>query len=470
MADVTQQFRDRSTERPKAAWIELLSLAAPTVAQMASYTLMQFIDTWLLSRHGTSRATGLEPTAASNSGMFSFSLISLGFGALILVNTLVSQSFGRGDRKDCGRYMWQGIWMGGMYWLLMLLLTPWAPALFRVMGHEPRLVAMEAAYLRIMIFGAILKLTQVTLSQFMLGIDRPMAVLYATLGGVSLNAVAAWALINGRLGLPMLGIRGSAWGQIFGMFVEMAVLIAVCLRREIRTTYGLAKARFDRPAFMTLLKVGLPSGVQLSSDVMAWTLFSVWVMAPFGTDTMAANTFTFRFNAVSFMPAYGIGTAVTAVVGRYIGRGEPQIAVQRAHLGFCFAGVYMILCGIVFFVGRRWLLELFTQNPHILQIGSMMLIYAAIYQFFDAMYIIYNGALRGAGDTLVAGMTTAGLCWGVTVLGAGSVARFCPQFGPAGPWAAATLYGIVLGLFMFIRFYIGPWRKIRLGPTPLLAS
>jgi MATE family multidrug resistance protein len=221
---------------------------------------------------------------------------------------------------------------------------------------------------------------------------------------------------------------------------------------------------------MTLLKVGVPSGVQFASDILAWSLFSVWVMAPFGTDTMAANTFTFRFYSVSFMPAYGFSTAVTALVGRYIGRGEPEIALQRANLGFRFTSVYMLLCGIVFFVGRRWLLELFTQNPHILKIGSMMLIYAALYQFFDAMYIVYYGALRGAGDTLIPGVATALLCWGVTVLGARTIARLYPQFGPAGPWAAATLYGIVLGLFMYIRFYAGPWRKIRLGPTPLLAS
>jgi MATE family multidrug resistance protein len=352
----------------------------------------------------------------------------------------------------------------------MLLLIPFAPAMFHMLGHEAPLVDMEATYLRIMIFGAILMLTKTTLSQFMLGIDRPMAVLNAALCGVGVNAVAAWVLINGRWGFPMLGIRGSAWGQNCGLFIEMTVLIAMSLRREVRATYGLASARFHLPAFMTLLKVGIPSGVQFASDVLAWSLFSVWVMAPFGTDTMAANTFTFRFYSVSFMPAYGLSTAVTALVGRYIGRGEPEAALERANLGFRFTSVYMLLCGIFFFVGRRWLLELFTQNPHILQIGSMMLIYAALYQFFDAMYIVYYGALRGAGDTLIPGMATAVLCWGVTVLGARGVARLYPQFGPAGPWAAATFYGIVLGSFMYARFSFGPWRKIRLGPTPVLAT
>src|SRR5579872_1319364 len=85
--------------------VELLQLAGPTVAQMASYTVMQFIDTWMLASLGTD-----EPTAAGNAGIFAFSLVSLGVGTLFVVNTLVSQSFGRKDEQACGRYLGQGIW------------------------------------------------------------------------------------------------------------------------------------------------------------------------------------------------------------------------------------------------------------------------------------------------------------------------------------------------------------------------
>ena len=44
--------------------------------------------------------------------------------------------------------------------------------------------------------------------------------------------------------------------------------------------------------------------------------------------------------------------AVTALVGRYIGMGRPDIAVRRAHLGFAVTGTYMFACGVFFFVFR----------------------------------------------------------------------------------------------------------------------
>src|ERR1700722_35680 len=85
--------------------VELLSLALPTVAQMVSYTAMQFIDVWILSRLG-----GAAPTAVSNAGLMAISALSFGMGITIIVNTLVSQAFGRGQWLDCGKYLWQGIW------------------------------------------------------------------------------------------------------------------------------------------------------------------------------------------------------------------------------------------------------------------------------------------------------------------------------------------------------------------------
>jgi MATE family multidrug resistance protein len=183
-------------------------------------------------------------------------------------------------------------------------------------------------------------------------------------------------------------------------------------------------------------------------------------MAPLGTTVMAANTFMLRYMTLSFMPAFGIGIAVTALVGRYLGMGRLDLARQRADLGFKVAAFYMVICGIVFFVGRFRLIGLFSSDPQVLHFGAILLIYAAIYQFFDAMYIIYNGALRGAGDTFVPAVTTAGLCWGISVFGGWMIARSHPQWGPAGPWTIASVYGIILGFFMLVRFRRGQWKAI----------
>ena len=443
--------------QPRRPTVEMLLLAGPTVIQMASYTLMQFIDTWMLSRVGP-----VPATAAANSGLLAFSVISLGVGVLSIVNTLVSQNFGQRDYPSCGRYLWQGLWFSLLFSLLIVPSLFIVAPMFRVFGHEPALAGMETAYLRIVLAATLIKLVGNSTAQFLLAVNRPNQVLIATLCGVTTNAVFAWMMIFGHGGFEAMGIRGAAWAQNIGVMVETGVLMSFALRPHVRKTFNVLDW-VPRPREMkTLMVVGLPAGVQFVCDILAWSIFSVLVMNQFGTPAMAANSFVMRYMSVSFMPAVGISIAVTALVGRYIGMGRPDLAERRTHLGFFVTAGYMMSCGLAFFLGRNSLIGFFTKDPEILRIGSMLMVFIAVYQFFDALYIIYNGALRGAGDTFMPAVVTGVLNWGISVAGGFAVARLWPQAGPAGPWAAATLYGIALGLFIYLRFRRGAWKLIAL--------
>jgi MATE family multidrug resistance protein len=449
--------RDWPRDRPI---VEMLRLAGPTVAQMASYTTMQFIDTWMLAHLGVD-----APTAAGNAGIFAFAVISFGMGILFIVNTLVSQAFGQGNYSHCGRYLWQGVWVSVVFAVFALLATPFVDRIFAASGHTPYLAELETTYLKIVLGATLVKMIGTAAGQFLLAINRPNLVLISAVGGVSVNAIAAWAMVFGHLGFAPMGVRGAAWAQNIGVTVEMLMLVAFVVTPSVRIKFNALDWRFRWAEFKTLVTVGAPAGLQIVADVVAWSLFIVLVMAPLGNGAMAANTFMFRYMSVSFMPAFGIGQAVTALVGRYIGRGEPDVAVQRAHLGFKVAAVYMLACGVAFFVARHSLMSVFTNDREVARIGATLMIFAAIYQFFDAMYIVYNGGLRGAGDTFVPAVGTALLCWSITVGGGLIVSRHFPQFGAAGPWTVATIYGAILGVFMYARFVRGKWRAIQLEPN-----
>jgi MATE family multidrug resistance protein len=126
-------------------------------------------------------------------------------------------------------------------------------------------------------------------------------------------------------------------------------------------------------------------------------------------------------------------------------------------------GVYILACGIVFVVGRVALIRLFTAEEQVVRIGAIYLVFAAIYEISDALYIVYSGALRGAGDTFVPTVVMASLCWSMMVAGGYCMARFVPQAGFGGPWAVACVYGWILGVYMLRRFTGGKWRGIHLA-------
>jgi MATE family multidrug resistance protein len=280
--------------------------------------------------------------------------------------------------------------------------------------------------------------------------------------GVSCNALAAYVMVFGRFGVSPMGVTGAALAQVIGTFVEMITLVYFAMRGPNRAVFNALDWRLRWHEFRTLVNVGVGSGLQFFAEVLAWSLFMNWVMAQLGTHEMEAMALMLRYLVVSFLPALGISAAVTALVGRYIGMKRPDLAMHRAHLGFKVTLVYFAACMVVYILGRRPLMEIFTTDPEVVRLGMILLIFTAFYQIFDGMFIVYCGALRGAGDTFVPAVVTAGLCWGVMVFGGYCMARLFPQMSVAGPWTAASVYGVALGMFMLIRFQRGRWRAIHL--------
>lgn len=433
---------------------ELLILAVPTVLQMLAYTIEQFTDTLMLSR-----VSDLHATAAGNAGGVVFAFISFGFGVLMLINAQVSQAFGAKKLHDCGPHLWQGVWFALVYSALMVPLMFAAPTIFAAMGHPAELVALEVSYFNVSIALLAVKMLAIAAGQFMLAVNRPNVVLVAASAGMVLNILVNWLLIFGNWGFPALGVAGAAWGTNAAVLCELTIVCGVLMTAAMRKTYNVLALRFDRAKFGELLRIGIPSGFQITGDVVAWTMFLSVVMAFYGPAAMAANIYMIQFMKLSFMPAFGLSSAVTALVARYVGAGQPDVSEQRAHLGFKVAAAYMFLCGIAFFLLRDDLMHLFTSDPEIIRIGALLMIFCCIFQFFDAMFIIYIGALRGVKDTFVPACVQIALCWMLIVCGGLAIAKFAPGLGVGGPWTVACLYCVILGVYLMMRFRNGHWRK-----------
>ena len=190
----------------------------------------------------------------------------------------------------------------------------------------------------------------------------------------------------------------------------------------------------------------------------------------FGTDDMTAGWIALGYLNLSFMPAIGLNVAVNSIVGKYIGAGKPDVAAARARVGVLIAMIYMTICAAVFVIFREdmvgWFVSGSELDPErkaaIIALGSKFLVLVALFQTVDALGIVYSGALRGAGDTVWPGIITAIYSW-VLIVGGGWVAvTFFPQLGSLGPWIAAALYVVLIGITMVFRFESGKWRSIDL--------
>jgi multidrug resistance protein, MATE family len=484
---------------------EMMIIAAPAVASMMSFSIMQFVDRWMCSRLVGPEAMG----AVGNGGMASWIPGAVMMGTLGVINTYVSQNLGAGKPERGAVYAWAGVWISMVAYLVALV--PYAiffPHAFEFMrgtlGLQPvsdHLHSIETLYGRILVLGMCITLAARAIGHWFYGMHKPYVVMFSTIAGNLVNLVVSYALIKlamGRDDLPLesrefYAVGGAAVGTVIGLAVELAIPLWLFLSKSYHQKY--ATRTSWKPAIkpaLDILRIGWPGGVMFGNEMVCWWIFMSGYVATFdaGSDAPVhtpAGQITHQYLMLSFMPAVGISIATTAIVGRCIGAGRTDLAEARAWLGVRITMIYMGLCALCFvFFGpsmvRLWIPGDVTaeQAQEIVRLGTWMLICAATFQLFDGLAITISGALRGAGDTVWPGVYTVVLSWGLIVGGGRLAIEYLPQLSSFGPWIAASLYIIALSLALLARFRSGKWKLIKVidragkseaeGGAPALAS
>ena len=445
---------DILTQRQMA--LRLLVLAAPIIATNISRTAMSFIDFVMVSELGTDAQAAVMPA-----GLVLQCVIAFGVGTMAAVNTYASQSLGRGRLSDCSAYAWQGLYLSLI--LGVLALPAWfaVEPFFTWVDHGPKVVPLQVVYAQIGIFGIGPTIAAAALAHFFTGVHKPGVGLVSVLISNLLNVAANYALIFGHWGFPKMGIAGAAWGTLAAVLCQMLILLCWWMLPAFGARFGAWHTwRPNGARLKGLLLVGLPVGGQFSVDLLTWTIYTLFLIGQFGKEQLAANNICFKFLEISFMPAVGLGMALTATIGKAIGQGRRDLARMYVRLGMIFTSSYMGVVGIAMILFRHELPGLLTQDESVLAWAAPMMILGGCFQVFDGMTIVFNGALRGAGDTAWPAVATV-VCAAVVLLGGGYLlALVFPAWGCLGPWMMATLYIIVLGTILWARFASGRWERV----------
>jgi len=249
---------------------------------------------------------------------------------------------------------------------------------------------------------------------------------------------------------------------VIAMAFQALLLQALFMSGDVRREYGTRRAwRFEWTKARELFRIGWPAGVAEFLDVASWSVFTSFIVGGFGTVQLGAHTAAINFMHLTFIPAIGIGMAITPVVGRWLGGGDYRRAKRRAYTATKLAIVIMITIGTTLAVFGPWLMRIFSADPEVIRLGHVLLILAAVFAGFDAVNIVLYGALRGAGDTR----------WTMVTLAIGAYCGCLPLswffahvvgLEARGAWIGAALYIMGLcGVFLW-RFQSEAWRSIRI--------
>jgi putative MATE family efflux protein len=385
----------------------VLTLAMPIIGENLLQTLVGAVDTFMVARLGAAAVAGVG--IGFELVFFIISILSaIDIGATVLV----SQAIGAGQQERANRLARQAIVWG------LLLAVPVsiamfvaAPTVIGLFGAAPDVTAAATIYLQVTAATSIALFLSFVCGAVLRGAGDSRTPLQAAVLANVVNVIVAYVLIFGHLGLPALGVAGSALGAAAGRSLGAAYMLVMMARGHKAISLG---GHWGwRPRLTTarqLLTLGVPAAMEqvLSSGAF---MVLVGVVSLIGTHALAAQQITFTALSLAFLPAFGFSIAATALVGQSIGARVPADARKATRIALRWALIWMGIGGVLAFLFSERIMNIFSADPAVIGAGTGALRSLSIALPFWGLWFVSSGSLRGSGDTRTPLLIGASTMW-----------------------------------------------------------
>ena len=420
------------------------ALAWPLVVAELGWMLQGAVD---LVMAGPLGAAAIGACTLGN--MVFYPVAVCGTGVLLGMDTLVAQSFGAEDLRDCRKTLVNGVW-------LSLVLTPpliailWAlMPLMSAVGTNPRVLAHFGPYYKALIWSILPLFLYSAFRRYLQALNIVKPVTWSLLIANLVNVAGNYALMFGHWGAPAMGLEGSAWST-FGSRVFMAVFLFAAIlwheRRSRRAHEPLLSEISWKPELGRigrLVALGLPAAGQIGVEGGIFSLATV-MLGKMDEVSLAAHSIALNVVSTTFMVPLGISSAAAVRVGQAVGRKDPHGVAVSGWAAVLMGALFMGSAGLSLWLIPRWIVLLFSGDPAVITAGVALLQIAAVFQLFDGFQVVTTGALRGLGDTRTPMLAHFAGYW-VIGLPISYVLGFRFGWGARGIWTGLSTALVLIG-------------------------
>lgn len=443
-------MRDLTTGSiPRHLVVFSLPMLAGSVLQVA-YSLVNAF--WVGKFLGTSALA-----AVTVSQPVIFVLIAVAAGLTLATNILIAQSVGAHRWERVKEAVQTSIILvGGISLFFLAIGMVLVKQLLSFVNTPPDIFPMASTYLRIFLWTLPFTFGIFLLGSMLRGIGDSQTPVYFQTVSVVLNAILDPLLMFGKLGLPALGLNGTAWATIISQVIAVVALVIYVARARPLVSPDWGHLRIDGATAGALLTLGLPTMVQQS--VVSVSLLGITrLVSSFGTVADAAFGAAIRIDNVAFLPALTIGMAVSTIAGQNVGAGAFQRVRATFWWGLLLSGGISLVIALLAITIPDFFLRAFLSDPTVIAIGAEYLRIVGFTYLLYAVLFTSNGVINGAGHTFSTTLISVISLWGIRLPLAYLLAHELHH--ETGIWYAMLLSvacGMVLSL---IYYFSGVWRQ-----------
>ena len=348
----------------------LFSMAFPMLAGTFAMNAYSLTDAWFVSRLGT------LPLAAMG---FIFSVVMLltfiAGGLGVGVTTLVSHAIGRHKHRDAAKLVTHGVVLTITTSVILSIGGYLSiPVVFAQLGADAATLDLIGQYMRTWYLGALtMSLPWMGNGILISSGDSKSASRFMVLGAL-LNAVLNPILIFGWMGLPAMGIAGSALATVLAQAVSTVWLFYLLGRKHHLLVFRRWRLWSYLVSFRRIIRFAVPSILSMMLMPISAGIITK-ILSRCGTEAVAAVGAAQRIEMFAFVIPMALGMSLTPFVSQNFGADRIDRVRKARRVSTLFALGYGGVVAAVFFAAAPFFASVFTDD---LKVAPLLISYIRI--------------------------------------------------------------------------------------------
>ena len=434
----------------------IFKLSIPVAIENVLHMSVFIIDAVMVGRLGTDAlaSIGLAGTLYFTISMV-FSSLSVGSASI------VARHIGAKEKEAAQVVGAQAVLMSLILGVLVTpLLLVFAEKMLVLMSAEPQVSALGKSYLQIIGGFFIFRLIILACNGILRGAGDTKTPMKVTIIINCINILFNWLLIFGIGPFPRWGVAGAAWATAIAYTIGTVLLCTklftgrCILRISIRQII-----QFHFESVKRIIRISIPAAIDAFLTQIGFLIFAK-IVAILGTIPLAAHQIAIRIESISFMPGFALAVSTATLVGQSLGTKNVNLALLSMRRSCYFAMALMGFFAFIFLIFPAQMATIFKPEPSVLSLAVVCVMIAALEQPALAIYMVYSGGLRGAGDTISPMIITivGTLCFHVPI---SYLFGITLGWGLAGVWFGSALDWICRAIAIYILYRRGRWKRVK---------
>lgn len=381
--------------KEKGFYKSFIALVIPIALQnLITYTL-NFMDTLMLGFLGENE---LAASSLANVPFFVFSLFV--FGLISGSNVMISQYWGKGDRRTINSIIGLGLISAFAISAIVacgIFLFP--RQVMRVLTNDKVLIDLGSKYIKIVSVSYVFTAITAAYTGTMRSLENVRIGLLVNCVGVLSNILFNWILILGKLGAPALGMEGAAIATVIARIIELLIVIIYeqFFNRHFKLDYK-ALLRPHKKLISDFIRFATPV-VMNETLWSAGTSMYALIFGRMSPAIVAGHTIAMNVDRFFQLVLFAFAHAAAVMVGKEIGLSKTETAYKKARFLLVLSFTYGIFSGVLMIITRRVILDFFNVSEQARYTAALLTLILAILlpmRTFNTCNIV--GILRAGGD------------------------------------------------------------------------